>query len=163
MISTSAKGLVDVRSVTCVLMPGFEKVLCPLVLAFPLPTCQGGLPGHQASSRRLSKYGKKETHSPLFLCRFAVPAYPCTDELCVCVTLTLLREQSKQESIAQICVPEYMKSVQQIPAGLLHLLSHLINFLVWKYFHTICCLWSCSTEQYYWLDDFYCISSEILM
>lgn len=140
-----------------------RRCCVPLALAFPLPTCQGGLLCHQASSRHLSKNGKKGTHSPLFLCRFAVLAYPCTDELCVCVTLTLQREQSKQESIAQVCVPEYTKSVQQIPAGLLHLLSHLINFLVWKYFHTICCLWSCSTEQYYWLDDFYYISAEILM
>lgn len=55
--------------------------------------------------------------------------YSCTDSLLSLhasavdelrvyeTTFTLQRERCKPESNAQVCFPEYMKSIQQIPAG----------------------------------------------
>lgn len=94
---------------------------------FSVPTCRASPLCHQASSRCLSKKLKKRPPSPLFLRGFiAVPAYPGADELCVCLMLSV------QEGIAQVGVPEYMESAQQIPAGFVTLTIPLNKFSGWE-------------------------------
>lgn len=108
----------DERSITCVLRPGFENVVCPLSPGFLLTNVLSRSALWPSQFKTFVKNIEKNTPTACYsyagsLLSLLTPA-PMNY---VCVTLTLQREQSKQESIAQAYVPEYMKSVQQIPAG----------------------------------------------
>lgn len=72
------------------------------------------------------------------------------------------REQSEWEGISR--VPVCMESVQQIPAGFVTFTIPFEQiFCFGNHFHTVCCLCSCSAEQYCWPDGFYHISLKFLM
>jgi len=68
VISTSAKGLADMRSVTCTLLPGFEKVVCPLSPSFPLTHMpRSALPPSQFKIFVKAKTFQKRRPQPVIL------------------------------------------------------------------------------------------------
>lgn len=112
----------------------------------------------------VKKPKKKDTHTPQPVVLTWVRCCPCLPWRGWIMCLSDVKRSGVQEGIAQVGVPEYMESAQQIPAGFVTLTpSHSTCFLGGKCFHTTCCLWSWSAEQCYQPDDFYRVSVDVLV